>query len=1227
VTAHNYSYTVDSEEHSRYLDDPSDLNRLLYRQHVALTRRKRNILFPSGVKLCTQETFDQAVANHLKYFHLRVCQETVWEAFKIFWDRLPERDEYQDWVGRCMDGSVSVTDIGKFFSQSEEHVSLIRKELVDTPEERTGGESEAPEIPTTSLAETTVKIQPKPDAVEETITLNEQATLPAKQEVGEELEKSLGTPSAEEVVVAGEHAKETEPKGEPMQELSLKLRGETYNDSLRDRSSFHYQQLIEDAFERLPGFKNVHVVEFRGLVVLVHYAITVEVDSGGITNDTLDFISLQNNLVEKNYPGTAEQPTIVYTITDFRNYITEALHKDNFLTNSSLEIQPDSPQLENGDHTVAPGGSSTTAPLLPVKHQTGSEVVHALEEGSGSGYSGDGQGGDLWSWKPAANSDGTGFYEKGDNSLEVIPPPDLEETEDEDEEDDIIRIEFTSSLPLRTTTTPALEVSVPKGSTEDPVFDQVLVTPHNSPDPQYSTTTQAPVFSSKDILTVELSEQTVEVSSIYDSKSMTKAYTHAAQATDSPTNAAWTYEAPVFAGTADSAVRFKETIQEVEVTTKPEIEFPVIIVGSKSEVVPEMEEVEVHNVHEAPKVPNADGSSTKEEEEEKEEPTFVVVQTVTIKDYSFGTMTKEPSEIEEFTEKSKVLLPKTNISDEVEILEEHHISTNDPLVMVPIVRHQSEDLVVDEVMVATTTTAAPVQASSTSPDYSSSIVFSPEKDSPFTRVSDTAPEDEEPVFLEPPSHEDGDEVPVINLPSDIPHLTSPVVIINKTEGAPMDSVELSPTTSAQDEVPATTYTNTSKEELGSSILQTTTSSFQEVNNNTPAVKTQPFEEEISDVPSIDVSFDLFQYGNVQTEGDSSGFFSGAQGSDLDAVALPTRPTRALTVFFSLRVTNMAFSMDLFNKSSAEYKALEQRFLELLVPYLQSNLSNFKNLEILNFRNGSIVVNSRMRFGKPVPRGVTSVVYLILEDFANTAYHTMNLAIDKYSLDVESGERADPCKFQACNDFSECMVNHWSGEAECVCDVGYLSVDGLPCQSICDVRADFCLNDGKCDVIPGKGAICRCRVGENWWYRGEHCEEYVSEPLVVGIAILSVAGFLIVAGGIIFFLAKTLRDRTLTINYSPSSRWGDSAATLERATKVNPVLESDPVTGQYYHRYDDELPQYIRHGNHSVPQYSSSIDTDGSRNLSNDEIQHIYENTTLTNQVRKLLMNMIYHLFQ
>jgi len=82
--------------------------------------------------------------------------------------------------------------------------------------------------------------------------------------------------------------------------------------------------------------------------VLVHYAITLEVDSTGISNHTMDFITLHNNMVEKNDPGAAEQPTVVYTITDFRNYITEALHKDSFLTNTSLHPESTPVQPENG---------------------------------------------------------------------------------------------------------------------------------------------------------------------------------------------------------------------------------------------------------------------------------------------------------------------------------------------------------------------------------------------------------------------------------------------------------------------------------------------------------------------------------------------------------------------------------------------------------------------------------------------------------------------------------------------------------------------------------------------------------------------------------------------------------------------------------------------------------------------------------------------------------------
>ncbi|XP_055727640.1 interphotoreceptor matrix proteoglycan 2-like [Salvelinus fontinalis] len=350
-------------------------------------------------------------------------------------------------------------------------------------------------------------------------------------------------------------------------------------------------------------------------------------------------------------------------------------------------------------------------------------------------------------------------------------------------------------------------------------------------------------------------------------------------------------------------------------------------------------------------------------------------------------------------------------------------------------------------------------------------------------------------------------------------------------------------------------------------------------------------------------YDLVHFGGTnQTEEGSSGYPSGVVNSTDHSIAMPINPGRALMVFFSLRVTNMMFSDDLFNKSSAEYKALEQRFLELLVPYLQSNLTNFQNLEILNFRNGSIVVNSRMKFGRPMPRGVNNAVYLILEDFANTAYQTMNLAIDKYSLDVESGDQANPCKFQACNEFAQCSVNRWSSEAECVCNAGYFSVEGLPCQSICELQTDFCMNDGKCDIIPGQGAICRCRVGENWWYRGEHCEEYVSEPLVVGIAIASVAGFLLVASGVIFFLARTLRDQYDKDETEDPIRRGESIPSLERATKYNPMYESEATTGysHYYRRYP-EAPVY------------SSASAEASTDFSSEEIRHIYENSELTKE--------------
>ncbi|XP_014391300.1 PREDICTED: interphotoreceptor matrix proteoglycan 1 [Myotis brandtii] len=175
----------------------------------------------------------------------------------------------------------------------------------------------------------------------------------------------------------------------------------------------------------------------------------------------------------------------------------------------------------------------------------------------------------------------------------------------------------------------------------------------------------------------------------------------------------------------------------------------------------------------------------------------------------------------------------------------------------------------------------------------------------------------------------------------------------------------------------------------------------------------------------------------------------------------------LVVFFSLHVANMPFSDDLFNKSSLEYQALEQRFTQLLVPYLRSNLTGFKQLEILNFRNGSVIVNSKMRFAKSVPYNLTKAVQRVLEDFCSAAAQQLDLEIDSYSLNIEPAAQADPCKPLACVEFAQCVQNEWTEGTECRCRTGYES-QGAPDHQGGRGR---CAPQEECEVLQGKGAPC------------------------------------------------------------------------------------------------------------------------------------------------------------
>lgn len=315
----------------------------------------------------------------------------------------------------------------------------------------------------------------------------------------------------------------------------------------------------------------------------------------------------------------------------------------------------------------------------------------------------------------------------------------------------------------------------------------------------------------------------------------------------------------------------------------------------------------------------------------------------------------------------------------------------------------------------------------------------------------------------------------------------------------------------------------------------------------PVIPVTPENDQPERIPDSDINMqeDVEQTEEETDASDNQDYGGGFEADEHPQSSAPdiaASHAKDLVVFFSLRVTNMVFSEDLFNKSSPEYKSLENTFLELLLPYLQSNLTGFKELQILNFRNGSVVVNSKMKLVKPVPYNVTEAVHCVLEDFCNAASKRLDIEIDPESVDVAAVNDGDPCKYMDCNEFSRCVVNTLTAEAECLCDPGYGTEDGRPCESICNLQPDYCLNGGICEIIAGHGATCRCPVGKFWHYHGERCNELVSVPVDPLLFMAGLIGSLTVVcaviGILVFINKKCIRTRKTVTLVSPDNSTQD-----------------------------------------------------------------------------------------
>ncbi|XP_044522741.1 interphotoreceptor matrix proteoglycan 2 [Gracilinanus agilis] len=1068
-----------------------------------LFRQKRTTLFPNGVKICPDETVAQTMANHLKYFKVRMCQEAVWEVFKTFWDRLPRREEYQHWMKLCEDGTISVFEMGTNFSQSEEHQSLITKKLLYRKETVNSSCTEW----TCSTESSTPVTSYDSSTLRDTAANASSPSVVSFQDFSDSDSERPDDSVSDLMFINNEIETLTEKPQklatEQVAEFIMHLSGKQYNEELQDLSSLHYQELtrqfiseVEKAFDGLPGYKDIRVLEFRSPQenvsgVDVRYAVTF--DSEAISNITWEMINLHSNKVENH--GLVERenkPTAVYTINNFRNYIAESLNRNFVMGNSSLKPDLDSlqvinvkdaffPQIEDPLWNVGSPSLLVTQPLI-LDNTLQAEWPSADESTARSSSP-------LDFTKPghifgALSSTGSELWPKSES-----PPPDLVSP---------------SKLPLPWKVGSTSPPEVLEGSSSLTLHSVTPAVPQTGLPLAPEKRTSGPVllgegltnveepgdFFPFDLLTSNPPSHLVPMPSVDDSELILTSLS--------------TLASPSMLGSLDIENATPFGLDHLASPNKDQLEVNIF----QPETYPESR----------PIFESQSGSGSGQE---------LLPWPWSKPSLHHGT--GPPSE--SWFENEESTIASVSINDRLEKIESSQEEKPKEIL-------ESSNTELSDIDVST-------GKSSMGPLWTGLSKFN------VTQSTTSS--------LRRPTKDT-----LASTAKNIDTLLSRVSI--------SESTKLSPT-------------------LSSTNLE---------------------DDVIMDVQDISLELDQVGTGYYQpalNQEENSKMSTNMPSTERANVVWPTQraypnysqTTGPLVVFFSLRVMNMLFSEDLFNKNSPEYKALEQRFLELLVPYLQSNLTGFQNLEILNFRNGSIVVNSRVKFAKPVPHNVNSAVYTILEDFCNTAYQTMNLAIDKYSLDVESGDQADPCKFQACNEFSECVVNRWSGEAECICYPGYQSLQELPCQSVCELQPHFCLNDGKCDIIPGHGAICRCRVGENWWYRGEHCEEYMSESRVIGIAVASVIGFLLVVMAVLFFLAKTLVDQYVKRGRKGSLRRGDSPSSLESAVRYNPVFESD-ATG-----YDQDGRSYPQ-----LTSYSPATAEEPAR-LSPEEIGHLYEHSELTSE--------------
>uniref|UniRef100_A0A3B4CD90 Interphotoreceptor matrix proteoglycan 1 n=1 Tax=Pygocentrus nattereri TaxID=42514 RepID=A0A3B4CD90_PYGNA len=943
-------------------------------------RTKRSAFFHSGVKVCPQETLREVIASHQAYYKLRVCQEAVWEAFRIFFDRIPGTSEYQKWVHTCQHDSLCISDLAQNFSSSEEHMDMVYRRM-NLPRDRfLEREDTTTKTVTESAPEVTDGLPEREDTTTKTVT----------QSVPEVLDRF---PDREDTAKSA-----TEPVP-------------VVRDRLPEREDITAKSVTESGPEVTDGPPEREDTTVKSVTEPVPI-VTEEPEEVPVQPE----FPIDSSEPSTTPPSIPTEP--VETSEDFEEETTDVPEEELEMPNvvpEELVVQV----VEFSISLVDPGyrellGDADSPQYHDLSRHLQDQMQHVFDDlpgfkdiqvlGISETEGNDGSGGISVHYAVIFEIIAPDIGEDSlEDTISAAGGPSLRETmkkalaEEASLPIDLDTLSFDPGKTLTSTSTPASEVleDVATEIPETETYDDLGISTEK---PEIVETPLSPI---KDVIDL-----------------------------DTLLNPTATTETSVFQTTLPTS----EPEEGMFITHMIET-----ITGENED----KEDVSQPEHVDHPKDEHSEVPVVKEDAEAPSE----VTEVITAEPYEDTTAGVQPGE-------TTITEAQPDENTETALQEDE----------VPSPAEDSEMIKRDE-----NTSETPV------------ILKMPEE------VTESVPE-QPPATEAPPTITSAPALEEEELPTTI---SVDVEDVEPVETGEMDGTEVA---SPKDDL------DTVVQDLAGELDQ-------------------------MDVVSTE-TIDLLSYGTGYTFPNEEHPFESTVAPPLKYLTTPSMTTaskgKELVVFFSLRVTNMMFSDDLFNKSSPEYRSLENRFIELLLPYLQSNLTGFKQLEILNFRNGSVVVNSKMKFAKSVPYNITQAVHCVLEDFCNAVAQRLDMEIDSRTLDVEPGDQADPCKFLACNEFSRCVVNRWTKEAECLCEPGYVTVDGLPCQSLCIAQPDFCLNGGECEIVPGHGAACRCPIGKFWHFNGERCAELVSMPLDPFLFLACLVGALTFVFAIIALLISMFR---------------------------------------------------------------------------------------------------------